>query len=133
MAAGRVVSMSALEFRIHRDTWLSANDRHHWARKAQRTRDLRHLGGAIAKRDGLAGANLGRTQVFAHIGYPRAGKVDPANAYPTIKALIDGMVDAGVWADDDSDHIVGPDFRLDVSTRDVGMYSVRLVLMEATT
>lgn len=26
--------------------------------------------------------------------------VDPPNLYPTVKAIIDGMTDAGIWTDD---------------------------------
>ena len=37
---------------------------------------------------------------------------DPANAYPAVKALIDGLVDAGVLPDDDAAHLDGPDMRL---------------------
>jgi hypothetical protein len=56
----------------------------------------------------LSGPRLGTTHVAAFIGYPRNGKADPANAAPTVKALIDGMVDAGVWPDDDSTYVIGP-------------------------
>lgn len=88
--------------------WLSANDRRHWAEKARRTKALRTRGFVIARASGLRG--LGSTLVTAEVGYPRAGRADPANAAPTVKALLDGLVDAGVWRDDDSEHVVGPHF-----------------------
>jgi crossover junction endodeoxyribonuclease RusA len=122
--------MREVTFRIAKDSWLSANDRHHWARKAERTRGLRLVAYYVARQEGLEGLRLGTTHVTAHIGYPRAGTVDPANANPAVKALIDGMVDAGVWDDDDAAHIIGPDFRLGEPTREKGMHSVRLVLEE---
>ena len=37
---------------------------------------------------------------------------DVGNLAPTTKALIDGMVDAGLLVDDSSAHVVGPDHRL---------------------
>ena len=115
--------MTALDFTIPDALWLSANDRMHWAEKARRTKALRQIG---AWADDLP-TGLGATHVAAFIGYPRNGKADPANAAPTVKALIDGMVDAGVWPDDDSTHVLGPTYLRDPKTTD-GTYSVRLVL-----
>ena len=46
-----------------------------------------------------------RCVVVANIMYPRRGRADPANAYPVIKALVDGLTDAGYWVDDDSEHV----------------------------
>lgn len=37
---------------------------------------------------------------------------DPANWYGSFKAAVDGLVDAGLFADDDHMHVVGPDMRL---------------------
>ena len=31
---------------------------------------------------------------------------DPHNATPTIKATIDGLVDAGIWVDDSSEYVI---------------------------
>lgn len=105
--------------------WLSANDRYHWAEKARRTKWLRQLGWATAHGSGL---RLGTTHVAAFIGYPTNRKADPANAGPTTKALIDGLVDAGVWPDDDSTYVLGPTHLRDPKPDVVGVYRVRLVL-----
>lgn len=40
------------------------------------------------------------------------GRRDPANWYPSFKAAVDGLVDAGLFADDDHSRVVGPDMRL---------------------
>ena len=119
--------MTELTFTIPADLWLSANQRLHWAPKFKRTAALRNIGWAesITQRAGQHGT----THVAAFIGYPRNGKADPANAAPTIKALIDGMVDAGVWPDDDSTHVIGPTYLRDPKSGD-GTYRVRLVLTE---
>jgi crossover junction endodeoxyribonuclease RusA len=116
---------TTVRFRIPADWWLSANDRLHWAPKSKRTSMLRQLGHAVA-------AELVPQQDVSHvaafIGYPRNGKADPANAAPTVKALIDGMTDAGVWPDDDSTHVIGPTFLRDPKSPTPGHYTVRLVL-----
>jgi crossover junction endodeoxyribonuclease RusA len=121
------VLVSSVTFTIPANLWLSANARRHWADTAKRTKALRQMGAwndYTASRTG----SLGTTHVAAFIGYPRNGKVDPANAAPTVKALIDGMVDAGVWPDDDSTHVIGPTYLRDKASGQAGVHTVRLVL-----
>lgn len=113
-------------FTIPADMWLSANHRLHWAPKAARTRFLRLKGQMRSIADELPRHDV--THVAAFIGYLRNGKADPANAAPTIKALIDGMTDAGVWEDDDSTHVIGPTYLRDPKSPTPGHYTVRLVL-----
>lgn len=103
--------------------WMSANDRLHWAEKARRTKALRQrayyrgrdVNIAFIKRVGKR-PRLPLYQcpvrVTVTIHASRRGRMDPANSYPTIKALIDGLTDAGLWADDDAEHLIGPDMRL---------------------
>lgn len=122
--------MSAeLTFTIPADLWLSANQRMHWAPKAKATRALRELGRAQGFRVRTTDQP---THVAAFIGYPSNGKADPANSAPTVKALIDGMVDAGVWPDDDSTYVIGPIYLRDPKTDTKGVHSVRLVLTPQT-
>ena len=120
--------MTTLTFTIPANLWLSANQRIHWAPKSKRTAALRQLGRAGVVR--AFPRNLGTTHVAAFIGYLREGKADPANAAPTVKALIDGMVDAGVWLDDDSTHVIGPTYLRDPKSPTPGHYTVRLVLTD---
>ena len=120
--------MSELKFTIPRSLWLTANGRYHWAVKARATRDLRSIGWAESVAADLRHANLGPTHVAAHIGYLRNGTADPCNAAPTVKALIDGMVDAGVWPDDDSIYVVRQSFLRDPKSPTPGHYTVRLTL-----
>jgi len=117
--------VAELTFTIPADLWLSANQRMHWAPKSKRTKRLRFMAYATCRPKLLA--EVGTCHVAAFIGYPRNGKADPANAAPTVKALIDGMVDAGVWPDDDHTHVIGPTYLRDPKTGD-GTYRVRLVL-----
>jgi crossover junction endodeoxyribonuclease RusA len=50
-------------------------------------------------------------RIEAHIYKPRRGRYDPNNLNTTTKACVDGFVDAGMLADDDWNHVVGPDHR----------------------
>lgn len=68
--------------------WLTSNGRYHWASRARRTRALR-VRAAIA-----------------------------ANAYPAVKACIDGLVDAGILPDDPDPHLPTGHHRLTVNITD---------------
>ena len=73
----------------------------------------------------LAWKNAGATAVRLHkppqiekarivvelVKEPGGGRWDPANWYPTAKAVLDGMVQAGMLPDDDHKHVIGPDMR----------------------
>ena len=94
--------------------WMTSNSRLHWAEKARRTRMLRRLAAVQARAQNAvkyAGKHAGRVRVTVTVQPRTRGRFDPANAYPTVKALIDGCTDAGVWADDDHTHLAGPDMR----------------------
>lgn len=49
--------------------------------------------------------------ITAWIWKPRLGRYDPNNLAPTTKALVDGIVDAGVLEDDSVQYVIGPDHR----------------------
>jgi len=87
--------------------WMTSNMRLHWARRAERSRGLRYLG-LCAVRHVPA---MARAHIVCTIAYPGGGRADPANAWPTIKPLVDGMVDAGMLPDDNSHCLIGPDMR----------------------
>lgn len=100
---------------------LNANHRPHHRVRHEVTKELR--GAAIAAvrecpalMDALAAAKPGPLFQRAHIiGVycpPNRGRRDPANLYPSFKAAVDGLVDAGLFEDDDHTRVVGPDMRL---------------------
>lgn len=66
--------------------------------------------------DALAAAKPGPLFQRAHIlGVVHPGsnrRADPANLYPSFKAAVDGLVDAGLFEDDDHTRVLGPDMRL---------------------
>lgn len=95
---------------------LNMNDRKHWAAKANLVASWRSAACYAA----LEATNkwLKRNQPFSIVQLVipvRSLKVrrDPSNWYPTVKAVVDGLVDAGVFADDSSKHLatVEPEFK----------------------
>ncbi|WP_136314342.1 hypothetical protein [Actinomyces procaprae] len=94
---------------IPKGEWIASNGpagRLHWAEKARRVKALRERAGWTARRARIPALQRARIDAYLH-GRTRR-RVDPANAYPTIKALVDGLVDAHVLPDDDSLHLDGP-------------------------
>jgi crossover junction endodeoxyribonuclease RusA len=90
--------------------WLNANQRLHWAKRRELTKQWREFGRVFARSNRLP-ATTELVQVTAWCRWPRRVRRDPGNWYPTAKAVLDGLTDAGVWPDDDSTHVVGPDMR----------------------
>lgn len=108
--------------------WMSANDRPHWAVKARATHNVRQMTVLKAKAARLPALTV--VHVAAWIQYPTAGRADPGNASPTVKAAIDGLVDAGVIPDDDHTHLIGPDYRREIGKAPKGIHRVRLVITD---
>lgn len=50
-------------------------------------------------------------EVSVTVYKPTNRRLDTPNLYPTVKAIIDGMTEAGVWVDDDDDVIRAITFR----------------------
>lgn len=53
-----------------------------------------------------------RAHILGILHPASARRADPANWYPSFKAAVDGLVDAGLLDDDDHTRLVGPDMRL---------------------
>jgi Holliday junction resolvase RusA-like endonuclease len=82
---------------------LNLNDRLHWAQRAKHVKAWRHT---TCDNTANAWRNFPPATVEVVFGVPNPGlRRDPHNWMPTVKAIIDGLVDAGVWADDDSTHV----------------------------
>lgn len=83
--------------------WVTSNDRLHWREKARRVAAIRRRSAVLARQQ-LTPID-GPVMVVCRTRY-RAGRgLDADAAAPTLKAAIDGMTDAGIWADDDADHV----------------------------
>lgn len=84
---------------------LSANDRFHFRKVASLTKQLRRLAYYQTKKPSNPFSKENPCLVIVTIHPPTKKRMDPPNWYPTIKALLDGMVDRGVFTDDNSDVI----------------------------
>ena len=94
-----------MKINIPRDLLMSLNDRTVWQGSLRQKKTLCELG----KVHGLnSGIKLDRARLTVLIHWPDNRRRDRHNYTPTIKHLIDGMVDAGVLPDDDDDHLDGP-------------------------
>lgn len=88
---------------------LNANQRLHYAQKAQRTAMWRARAQVAAIQAGKP--KLDHAHVWAVVGYPQNREYDAGNYYPTAKAVLDGIVTAGCLPDDSNTYVVGPDMR----------------------
>lgn len=80
---------------------LNANDRMSWARKAKITACLRQIGRLnVPKGKYTIHTKKRPCGLVVTIYAPTKRRMDPPNFYPTVKALVDGMTDAGLWTDD---------------------------------
>ncbi|HFI0796075.1 TPA: hypothetical protein ACGO6M_001706 [Streptococcus suis] len=85
---------------------LNANDRMNWARKAKITAYLRQIGQLNVPKGKYNPYTKKRPcGLVVTICAPTKRRMDPPNFYPTVKALIDGMTDAGLWTDDNHEVI----------------------------
>lgn len=77
---------------------VTMNSREHWARKAEKVKALRSAAFLLARQQRIPA--LGKCQVSLTL-YPKVRRTRDADNYvATLKPLCDGLVDAGVVADD---------------------------------
>lgn len=100
---------------------LNANQRPHHAVKAKLTAAIRAAAMQACSEDPTMRAALvsageqpvmQRAYILGVLHPPSRRRADPANWYPSFKAAVDGLVDAGVLEDDDHTRLVGPDMRI---------------------
>lgn len=83
--------------------WLNLNHRDHYRTKAKKTKAWRAYAEQAARAAGVPA--LHRATITGRIYKPHNRRYDPHNLFPTLKAIIDGIVDAGVLEDDDHTHL----------------------------
>lgn len=88
--------------------WLNSNMRLHRMAAAKLTAQWRAAAKTAAQGHGQLPAPV---NITAYIWKARAGRYDAGNLYPTAKACVDGIVDAGLLADDSNEYVIGPDMR----------------------
>lgn len=84
--------------------WINANQRLHWAARARLTRAWREAAGWHARADRIA-RFTSPVNIRAVVHKSTIARFDPHNLVPTVKAAVDGLVDARVLLDDDSEHL----------------------------
>ncbi|WP_333745549.1 hypothetical protein [Streptomyces sp. IBSBF 2950] len=89
---------------------MNSNDRPTIPQRARLTRELRQAGRAAALRARVP--RLERAYITCYLRPVDRRRRDPGNWYPSAKAALDGVVDAGILADDDATRVLGPDMRL---------------------
>ena len=88
---------------------LTMNKRYHWTLRARLTKQWR-LAGFVAATNWFHQSNTSRPlhpcAILVTFGVPDRRRRDPHHTAPTVKAIVDGLVDAGFWRDDTPDHVV---------------------------
>lgn len=92
--------------------WINSNQRLHRMELAARVKFWRASSYVHARRIGEAERSFsGPVHIVCTVHKTRAGRWDAGNLYPTAKAIVDGLVDAGVIPDDSNEWVTGPDMR----------------------
>lgn len=92
---------------LHPSLILNANSRLHWRKQAEIKQALVQFGRLQLARK--MSEVQDRVTVTFHFTFPTKRRRDRANLHPTAKSLLDGIVKAGVLADDSDEFIDGPD------------------------
>ncbi|MFF4409890.1 hypothetical protein [Streptomyces sp. NPDC001404] len=91
-------------------TLMTSNERLHHYQRSDRTRALRHAARLATLQARIP--RLERAYIACYLRPVDRRRRDPGNWYPSAKALVDGLVDAGVLDDDNAARLIGPDMRL---------------------
>lgn len=100
----------------------------HWTYRARITKTWRDGTNVICRTQKIPAMQ----RAVIHIAWnpPDKGRRDAANSYPTCKAIVDGIVDAGVIPDDNSRHCDGPYMHMGTNTKPASM-TVAIIPIEA--
>jgi crossover junction endodeoxyribonuclease RusA len=85
--------------------------REHWATVRRTAKAIREAAHVVARSQRIPLIERARIVYVIH-PTPQTRKRDPGNWAESAKAAVDGLVDAGLFEDDNSQHVVGPDPRL---------------------
>ena len=92
------------------DARISANDRRHRQGNAKRTK-LWRKAGKLAASHAWQGVPLEWARLVVLYRFPDNRRRETSNLQPTSKAIVDGLVDAGLLLDDRDEMVDGPDNR----------------------
>lgn len=99
---------------IHKDICLNSNQRLHYMERARRVRELRVLGHIKMKQAMISRVCVSfqdePVDIVVSVTKKR-GRFDAPNYYPTVKAVLDGFVDAGLLNDDSNKYVSSLTFK----------------------
>lgn len=90
-------------FPIPREIMLNANQSLHFLVKGFCAKSLRDMACDLGTE--TCSLVFDKYTVNVNVYPPSKRRIDPPNLYPTVKHLVDGLTDAGVWTDDDWTHM----------------------------
>jgi crossover junction endodeoxyribonuclease RusA len=90
--------------------WITENMRLFWRVKAQRTKGWRLATFLHATKENLP--RIEKARIICELRFCDKRIRDANNWSPTAKACVDGLVDAGVFDNDDHSRVIGPDMRM---------------------
>ena len=127
--------MTTLTFTIPPSLWLTSNRApHNRGHRARQVADLQAIAALIARTQG-ATPIVGPVAAEWEVRYPkgvRRDKGDPVNASVTTKALMDGIVRAGVLEDDGPLHVTSETFRRGPNLTVASLHEITLTLTKDT-
>ena len=83
---------------------LNANQRLHWSVKARKVAVIRSAACLLARQQRIP--RIDQARILVTYRPASARRTDAGNWSPSAKACLDGLTDAGVWLDDDSEHVL---------------------------
>ena len=102
-------------------SYLTANESGGWSVRYRRVKAWRHAARRAAEAAGLGPLPYPcRVVATVHRSHNR-GRWDASNWSPTAKAVLDGLVDAGLLPDDSNRYVTGPDMRAGDGWADAGI------------
>jgi hypothetical protein len=113
-----------IEYLARPVTMNSTRSRTHWSVQREHVTEWRTAGWGLAKQAKIPHLERARFEVVP-FGPGRAQ--DPANCAPSVKAMIDGLIDANILDDDDGEHVAAITFLPWKRERKVGL---RLTIYE---
>lgn len=91
----------------HQLKWINANQKQHWGDSSPQVRSWRQAAANAAATRGIPAMTY--ADIHGYITKTTARRYDPANLAPTMKAIVDGLVqNYGLLPDDDYRYLDGP-------------------------
>ena len=123
--------MTTLTIAVPKALIINANVKLFWAEKARRTAALRYRGDLMARSYARC-KRYNRCALTVTVTYPPlARRRDASNLAPTVKGLLDGIVDAGLLPDDNDRIIVATTYQASSDKGVQGVWRFELEFTEA--